>query len=151
MQKLRTNFLKSYNVLLSGLMALLGFATGCDSVFNPPEPVVEYGTPSAKFIVNGQVTDSASNQAIPNIQVIMYGDTVETDEKGQYSVVDSYSFPSDQTFTVEFRDIDGATNGEYAPLDSIVEFKDPQFTNGDGHWYQGETSKQLDIKLKPKE
>lgn len=147
MQKLRTNFLKSYSVLLAGLISLLGFTTAC----NISDPKDEYGTPSAKFIVNGQVTDSATNQAIPNIRVVMQGDTVETDGHGLYTVSDPYGFPTDETYTIKFQDIDGTANGEYAPLDSIVEFKDPQFTDGDGHWYKGETSKEVNIKLKPKQ
>lgn len=40
--------LKTYNILLSGLLTLLGFASSSESR-------EEYGTPSAKFIVNSTV------------------------------------------------------------------------------------------------
>ena len=53
-------------------------------------------------------------------------------------------------FNIEFIDIDGAENGEYQSLDTIVEFKDPHFTGGDGDWYAGETSKEFNIQLNPK-
>lgn len=55
MKKNYKRILTTYNVLLSGLLALLGFASSCESR-------AEYGTPSAKFIVNGTVT---SADAIP--------------------------------------------------------------------------------------
>ncbi len=55
------------------------------------------------------------------------------------------------TFNIQYRDEDGAANGEYNDLDTIIEFKNPQFVNGDGSWYAGETSKEFDIKLTPKQ
>jgi hypothetical protein len=89
---------------------------------------MEYGTPSAKFIVKGKVESSVTNQPIQNIRV----------------------YPEAQTFPIRFHDIDGNLQGEFNNLDTVVEFKNPQFTNGDGHWYKGETSKEFNIQLKPK-
>ena len=143
MKKVKIKFFKTSNAIIFGLLALLGFTTSC-------EKKVEYGTPSAKFIVNGKVISSDSNEAINNIRVVMRGDTTKTDNEGKYQVVDKYGFPSDQTYDIQFQDIDGATNGDYQNLDTIIEFKDPQFINGDGNWYSGETSKELDIELNKK-
>jgi putative lipoprotein (rSAM/lipoprotein system) len=137
---MKIKILKTYNVLIAGLLAILGFTTACDSKD-------EYGTPSAKFIVNGIVKSSGSDQPIENIRVTMKGDTSYTDANGKYQVVDKWGFPSDQTNNIKFQDIDGAVNGEFYDLDTIVEFKDPTFTGGDGHWYSGETSKDFDTKL----
>ena len=143
MKKVKIKFFKTSNAIIFGLLALLGFTTSC-------EKKVEYGTPSAKFIVNGKVISSDSNEAINNIRVVMRGDTTKTDNEGKYQVVDKYGFPSDQTYDIQFQDIDGATNGDYQNLDTIIEFKNPQFINGDGNWYSGETSKELDIEFNKK-
>jgi putative lipoprotein (rSAM/lipoprotein system) len=77
-------------------------------------------------------------------------DTAFTDEQGSYQVR-AIDFPKDQAFLVDFKDIDGETNGEYEPLDTIVEFIDPEFTGGSGAWDQGETEKEVNVKLKDKE
>lgn len=140
---MKIRILKTYNVLLAGLLTILGFATACDSKD-------EYGTPSAKFIVNGKVKSSETDQPIENIRVSMQGDTTFTDANGVYQVVDKWGFPTDQTYNIEFQDIDGDAYGEFSDLDTIVEFKDPEFLDGDGNWYSGETSKEFDVKLTPK-
>ncbi len=73
-----------------------------------------------------------------------------TDVNGAYQVVDESGLPNDHTYIIEFKDIDGEINGKFSDLDTIVEFKDPIFTGGDGDWYSGETSKEFDVKLTPK-
>ena len=143
MKKVEIKFLKSYNAIIAAILVILGFASSCDSKD-------EYGTPSAKFIVNGKVESSENNAALENIQVIMQSDTVRTDENGNYQITDKWGFPVDQTYTIQFRDIDDIENGEFENLDTIVEFKDSQFTDGDGDWYEGETEKEFNIKLTPK-
>ncbi|HEX2396036.1 MAG TPA: radical SAM-associated putative lipoprotein [Bacteroidales bacterium] len=142
--RLRNLILSTYNVLIAGIMAVLGFASSCESR-------VEYGTPSARFIVNGKVTSSVTDQPIENIRVTMQGDTSYTNTDGVYQVSDNWGFPDDQTYNLHFQDIDGETNNEFTGLDTIVEFKDPEFSGGDGDWYSGETSKDFDVKLTPKE
>jgi putative lipoprotein (rSAM/lipoprotein system) len=100
--------------------------------------------------VQGKVVSLSNDQAINNIQVVMKGDTVMTDQNGNYQVADKFGFPTDQTYTVRFKDVDGALNGVYDNLDTVVEFKNPKFINGDGHWYKGETEKDVTVKLSPK-
>jgi putative lipoprotein (rSAM/lipoprotein system) len=139
----KNKILRTYNVILVGLLSILGFASSCESR-------MEYGTPSAKFIVNGKVTSAETNQPIENIRVAMQGDTSFTDSNGVYQVIDKWGFPSDQIYNILFHDIDGETNIEFTDLDTIVEFKDPKFSGGDGDWYSGETSKDFDVKLTPK-
>lgn len=107
---------------------------------------VEYGTPSAKYKVYGTVT-SEDSVKIPNIRVVMQTDTGYTDINGAYGV-ETVTFPIAQDFLIEFDDIDGASNGKYLSQDTLVSFDDPQFVNGDGEWYEGETSKEVNIKLK---
>ncbi len=140
---MKTKFFKTYNAIITALITILGFASSCD-------PTMEYGTPSAKFIVNGKVLSSETNQPIENIRVAMHGDTSYTGADGGYRVMDRWGFPMDQTYDIQFIDIDGVSNNEFSSLDTIVEFKDPKFTGGDGHWYDGETETEFDVKLKPK-
>ncbi len=143
MNKVQINFLKAYSKLIAGLLTIMGYAMSCDSLD-------EYGTPSAKFIVNGNVSSLETNLPIKNIRVIMQTDTAFTDAAGNYQVADKWGFPEDQSYAVRFQDIDLEANGSYHDLDTIVEFTDPKFTDGDGDWYSGETSKKLDVKLNPK-
>ena len=126
-------------------MAMLGFAASCDSI----GPQAMYGTPTAKYIVNGKVTSSSSGQEIENIKIKLRRDSTKTDSQGNYQI-ETGEFPDGETFNIEFIDADSTDNGEYQSLDTIVEFKDPHFIGGDGDWYAGETSKEFNIKLHPK-
>lgn len=74
-------------------------------------------------------------------------DTAYTDDLGNYSV-QVQDFPQKQDFLMVFKDIDGEQNGSYLALDTIIKFTDPEFTNPEGSWYSGETSKELNISLK---
>ncbi|MEA3480251.1 MAG: radical SAM-associated putative lipoprotein [Bacteroidota bacterium] len=145
-------FLKKHNTLISFLLSILGFGTVCS--LNSCEygaPIVEYGTPHATFKVKGSVKSEMTSGTLPGIRVVMGEDTAFTDESGSYQV-ENIDFPNDQVFLVEFRDIDGETNGEYQPLDTIVEFVDPEFSGGGpSGWDQGETEKEIHVQLKDKE
>jgi putative lipoprotein (rSAM/lipoprotein system) len=139
-----SKYLHFVNALISFCLTLLGFS--CDLV----NPRVEYGTPNAKFIVNGTVTSVETEEKVRNIQVIMKNDTSFTDNEGKYEVVDEGAFPTNQTYTIQFRDIDNELNGSFIDRDTLVEFKNPEFSHGNGHWYEGETTKEFNIKLTPK-
>ena len=142
MRIVELKFLKAYNKILAILLTCLGFAVSCGKM--------EYGTPTAKFIVKGKVESSETNQPIQNIRVYMQGDSTSTDSAGHYQIINSNGFPENPTFPIRFIDLDGNLHGEFNNLDTVVEFKNPQFINGDGHWYNGETSKEFNIQLKPK-
>ncbi len=147
MKKAKNKFYKTSNAIILGLLALLGFASSCEKW---PNTKAEYGTPSAKFIVNGKVNSKETNSPIKNIRVIMNRDTSYTDSEGHYQVNEINGFPNNQTFQINFQDIDSTINGDYNDLDTIVEFTNPQFVNGDGNWYAGETSKEFNVKLDEK-
>jgi len=148
---MKRTLLKRYNTLLSFLLSILGFGAACSlSGCEYGILVAEYGTPYATFKVNGNVKSEETSDNIPNIRVVMGVDTAFTDAQGNFQVSAS-DFPDDQTFLVEFKDIDGETNGEYQPLDTIVEFIDPEFTGGSGGWDNGETEKEINVELKDKE
>lgn len=144
MKKVRNFTLKRANGLISILLTILGFGASCDI------GSAEYGVPSATFRVKGIVQSEVSSEAIPNIRVAMDYDTVYTDESGNFEI-ESTRFPNNQTLLVEFKDIDGIVNDEYQPLDTSVEFIDPEFTGDKDGWYSGETEKEITIKLKDKE
>ena len=130
--------------MTSFLLSILGFGAACSL------SSCEYGTPFATFKVKGNVKSEVTSNAIPNIRVVMGYDTTFTDESGNYQISNT-DFPDNQTFLVEFKDIDRETNGEYQTLDTIVEFIDPEFSGGTGNWDSGETEKEINVKLKDKE
>ena len=153
MRATKIKILKIWNIIIAGILSILGFASSCKD-----EPLVEYGSPHAKFIVNGTVTDKTTQTPIQNIRVIMTNnseysylhDTAYTDSNGNYEVIDNDGFPTNQTYKLYFQDIDDETNGNYLDVDSVAEFIDPKFTGKSG-WYSGETSKKLNIKMSPEE
>jgi len=151
MKPIKTSLFRKSNAVLRFLLSILGFGAVCSlSGCEYGTPSVEYGTPFATFKVNGNVKSEVTSNTIPNIRVIMGSDTAFTDESGNYQVSNT-EFPTNQTFLVEFKDIDGEMHGEYQPLDTLVEFIDPEFSGGTGGWDSGETEKELNVKLKDKE
>src|SRR5665648_547723 len=108
MKKVKTKFYKTSNSIILGLLALLGFASSCEK---EPNSMVEYGTPSAKFIVNGKVNSKDTNTPIKNIRVIMNRDTSFSDSEGHYQVIENNGFPDNQTFQINFQDVDSTVNG----------------------------------------
>ena len=148
---MKTSIFKRFNGLISFFISILGFGAACSlSSCEYGTPAAEYGTPYATFKVNGNVQSEITSNSVPNIRVVMGYDTTYTDESGNYQLSNT-EFPEDQTFLIEFKDIDGETNGEYQPLDTIVEFIDPEFSGETGGWDSGETEKEVNVKLKDKE
>ena len=140
-------FLKKYNTLLVLLLSALGILSSCDKN-NGGGIVAEYGCPNADFIVKGCISSNSTGAKIKNIKVVSQ-DSVYSDLAGNYHLIMN-AFPQNQTFTLHFKDIDSTENGNYEDFDTTVVFENPQFTNGDGDWYSGQTTKELDIKLESK-
>ena len=148
MKKIERKFNFFCNSIIAGILALLGFTTSCER--DGSGGIIDmYGTPSAKFIINGKVESLESDKPIPDIKVFISGDTSKTDADGNYTLAFS-GFPVDQSVNISFQDIDSTFNGEFDDLDTIAVFKDQKYINGEGSWYRGETSKELNIKLKTK-
>ncbi|MCW3786982.1 radical SAM-associated putative lipoprotein [Plebeiibacterium sediminum] len=146
MRRFKFLLIKRYNAVLAVLLSLLGFSTACDNGESP----VEYGVPYATFIVSGNVKDEATNNNISDVRVVLNTDTAYTDASGNYEV-SCVEFPEDQTFIVEFADVDGTTNGAYEAKDQTVEFIDPEFSGSSKSWDSGDTEMELNVKLKAKE
>lgn len=148
---MKTSLFKRSNTVISLLLSILGFGAVCSlGSCEYGTPAVEYGTPHATFKVKGSVKSEATSNALPSIRVVMGYDTAFTDGTGNFQV-ENTEFPDDQAFLLEVKDIDGEKNGEYQPLDTIVEFIDPDFSGGSDAWDNGETEKEISIKLKDKE
>ena len=143
---MKTSLLKISNVTIAGLLAVLGFVfclgTSCAKNGTPEED----GTSSANFIVYGTVLSEETEQPIENISVTMEEwITAFSDDEGKYEVTGE-GLPQDQSFLVQFHDMDD----KYEDLDTLIEFMAPLFTGGDGKLYAGETRKDVDVFLIPK-
>ncbi|MFC2150917.1 radical SAM-associated putative lipoprotein [Bacteroidota bacterium] len=134
--------ISTINKLILAVLAFLGFS--CD----PDVPAVEYGMPHADFKAYGSIIDETTLQKLSNIQVVMDGDTVYSNANGEYEIQVT-RFPQTQIYTVGFKDVDGALNGSYLATDTIIDFSDVNYTDGDGTWYSGEKSKEINIELSP--
>ncbi|MCP4552800.1 MAG: hypothetical protein GY834_12335 [Bacteroidetes bacterium] len=151
---MKTSIFIKLNGLISIMLSILGFGAACG--LSSCEDVTrtsaaEYGTPYATFKAKGNVTSEMTSNTIPNIRIVMGYDTTFTDESGNYQISNT-DFPDDQTYLLEFKDVDGEINGEYHPLDTVVEFIDPEFSGGGTSlWDNGETEKEVNVKLKDKE
>lgn len=151
MNRLKTSLFRKSNTIIRLLLSVLGFGAACSlNACEYGTPAVEYGTPSATFKIIGNVKSEQTSNPVSNIRVVMGYDTTFTDGAGNYKVANT-EFPKDQTFLIEFKDIDGETNGAYQPLDTIVEFIDPEFSGGSGGWDNGETEKEMNVNLKETE
>jgi len=158
---MKIKMLTIYTRIISFFLVLLGFSS-CDGI--GPDPVDEYGVPSAKFKVNGKIADAESEEekAVKGIKVVIgqayenetskhvhYIDSVLTDKDGKFdlSVIE---FPTSQKFILKIEDIDGVENGLYETKTEDVEFSDPTFQNGSGNWYEGEATKDVGtLKITP--
>lgn len=161
MAPIQLKFLKSSNSLIFLLISILGFSVSCKK----NDPVVEYGSPHASFIVKGIVKSAADDHLIPDIIVemrhitsnesgqseILLMDTDFSDSHGYYYLTEALYSLEDQTYQIKFTDTDGTLNGQYETLDTTIVFKKPKFLGGDGKWDLGSVQKELDIKLKPKQ
>ena len=139
---MKTKLLKSTNVILSFLLSMLGFSTGCDEIIHPR---AEYGTPYADFIINGTVKASDTNEAIPDIKVKADWDSTYTNAEGKYEIV-IRSFPQDQDIEIHFIDPDGNTNGSFQQLDTIAQFKNIEFKST-GSWSYDDVEKEMNVSL----
>jgi putative lipoprotein (rSAM/lipoprotein system) len=149
MKRIRKILLSKYSLLLSLILGLMGIQTGCSPEYG--SPVAEYGAPMAKYIVNGKITSDSTGDAINHIRVTNFQiDTVYSDINGNYNVEFEGSPMDTVTFQISFTDIDSSQNGNFQNLNTVVEFDDPQFTGGDGNWDYGETTKEFNVQLLPK-
>jgi len=136
---------KTYRILISALLALLGFSCG-----NGRELPVEYGTPKATYKAKGVVVSEEDNSPIKGIcaQFTSGSNTVYTGGNGSFSL-EGDEFPRQKLY-VKLIDVDGEENGSFAGMEIEADFTNAAFTGGDGHWYEGKAEKDLGIiKMRP--
>jgi len=139
---------KIYRILISALLALLGFSCGN----RERDFVVEYGSPSATYKAKGVVVSESDNSPIEGIQAEIKGDwetaTAYTNSEGFFSLKVS-SFPGQKLY-VELNDVDGEVNGSFVNMKIEADYTNATFTGSSG-WYYGEAEIDLGIrKMKPK-
>ena len=69
----------------------------------------------ADFKITGTVTNE-SGGTVNGVKVLMMYDSTYTDANGDYSIT-TEDIPTDQTFPIQFIDIDGDDNGKLQTLD----------------------------------
>jgi len=137
---------KIYRIMISALMALLGFSCGNGG------GVDEYGVPSATYKAKGVVVSESDNSPIKGIRAELKGtyaiSTAYTDSDGFFSLEGS-EFPRQKLY-VELIDVDGELNGSFVKTEKEADFTNATFTGGNGHWYAGTAEIDLGkIKMKP--
>lgn len=141
-----------YSKVISFLLALFGF-TACDII----NPTAEYGVPSATFKVKGTLVDEADNtKTINGVKVAIghlytddtgvkktyYTDSIITNTTGRFNF-SAEDFPTSRKFVIKYEDVNAAQDGNYGLTIDTVRFENPDFTGGNGNWYEGETTKDL--------
>ena len=149
MKQTKKRWIRFCNRILSGVLVLLGF-----NACNIEEASYEYGQPFARYEIKGKVIDKEQN-GLPEIQIIVRGvlsdmltspdiisnDTLKTNSKGEFV------FREDDAFLdVKYRVIANDIQTETYKSDSlVVDMGKP--TGGDGHWYRGQATKNILLKL----
>jgi len=157
MKLIKSSVLKFSNLMIAGILSLLGFGFSCESKD-------EYGSPSADYKVIGNVVSSENETAISNLKVVLTelyyeignaGDTTiyENQSEVAYTASDgSYevqfnTYPDEQKdFKLTIADVDGDDNGSFASKDTTITFNDNELSGGSG-WYSGMATKTIDLKL----
>ena len=154
---MKVRFYHWYNAVLTALLSMLGY--GCS---NWTEPEVEYGMPTAKYVVNGTVTDE-QNAPVEGIKVSLKSvsdarnadgkrythgiDSLQTDAAGRYEMKYS-AFPERSDIKLIVEDIDGEANGTFQSDTIDVDYNKAVQTEKGSGWNEGTFEIKQDIKLK---
>jgi putative lipoprotein (rSAM/lipoprotein system) len=146
---------KIYRVIISSLLALLGFS--CGGFDFPWDQGAEYGTPSATYKAKGIVVSEADNSPIKGIKTVLINEWQDdyypiasscTNNNGSFSLEGS-AFPRQKLY-VKLIDIDGEENGLFVEMTVDADYTNTTFTGGSGHWNEGTAEIDLGtIKMKP--
>jgi putative lipoprotein (rSAM/lipoprotein system) len=143
---------KIYRILLSALLALLGFSCGRGG--DGGSTADEYGVPRATYKAKGVVVSELDDSPIEGIRTALKRydtydmDTAHTDSTGSFSLRGS-EFPREKLY-VELTDVDGEKNGSFVRMEVEADYTNETFTGSSGNWYRGEAEIDLGIiKMKP--
>jgi len=146
------------NVLLAGLLTMLGFScSGDDSNDHGNSGMTEYGTPSATFVIKGKVV-SDTGAKLAGIRIITkssisfsnihkfqaYADTIFTDNKGDFSYTRERAPLNGLLIPIISEDV----SGMYVRDSSVVDFKTVKFKGSSDFWFKGTAEKETTITLK---
>jgi len=150
MKNRKRQWLTACNQMLSGVLALMGFASCMGG-----EAPAEYGMPYAKYEIKGKV-QNGKKQPLKGMRMVVkenppamsshYSDrkdTVYTESTGEYAFKDEDAWPR-----MGYRIVCEDPAGVYKSDSVDVEMK-PE--GGKGNWYGGSDSKIVDFELKKKE
>lgn len=150
---MKTKLQRLTHYLIATLLGLLGFSACSDEEEN--DMVVEYGVPSADYIIKGSVTDEADN---PIEGIVIAPHEYAKHKFPPFKTDASGYFNSDTLYHINyglppiiFSDPDGEANGGSFENDTLSyqQFKVTQLEGGKG-WYDGVFELKADIKLKKK-
>jgi putative lipoprotein (rSAM/lipoprotein system) len=155
MKKIYYLLLKSANGILAGLMVLLGFSSCQDQT-------LEYGTPSADYVVKGTVINKSTGQPVQGIEVkiapdISYGywkgqGRDLTTQEGSFNLsMLGIFFDGSEKIPIAATDIDGEANGSFKSDTVYVYFRDAQQTAEGERWFMGEFTLTVKVELNPDE
>ena len=154
--KIKKGFIKGFNLVLAGLISLLGFV-GCEKK-GASYPLDEYGSPHADYTVKGTVVNKATGKPIKGIRVGYYPVVqpepeygviatsfqlksrviVLTDTDGAFELTDNFFPEKNLTLPVYVDDVDGEENGFFQSEEFEVDFSEAEKSGASGHWYNGE-------------
>lgn len=145
---MRRIVLKTYGKIIAGILTVLGLNTSCDK-----NREVEYGTPSADFVVKGKVIDENTRQPIHGMAIIKkpdgnscQSDTARTDASGIYEL--NFNGFSLSDVTVYASDIDGEENGSYLSDTVRIKANELKQIAKKGSWYAGKFEGEANFELK---
>lgn len=159
---MKVRFNRWYNTILTALLTMLGYGCSSEESMDMYGVVVEYGVPSADYVIKGTVTDEAGTP-IQGIKTVLkelpdfypdyaYSiDSTQTDASGKYQINTRLTF-GHQWDKLVVQDIDGEANGGEFLSDTIEisKLEAKKIGEGDGHWNNGKYEIQANVKLKKK-
>lgn len=142
---MKNSIIKLFRIVLASL-GFVSAITACR---------VEYGCPHADFQLKGNVTDEndapikgirvAVSAEYPNPDITGPRDTIYTDEKGQYILMND-NFYNFHKVHLKFEDVDGPENGgEFETVEKDVSVS--QIKEGHGEWYGGVYEANSDVTM----
>lgn len=143
--------LQAYGRIVAWILTALGLYTSCDTI----EPRVEYGTPTADFVVKGKVVDESTRQPVKDMAVTNKShtaysgnNTVKTDANGNYALEFTATAFGPEEITVYTSDADGKEDGSY--LSDTIRIKASelkQIAKKRGSWYFGKFEGNADFEI----
>lgn len=163
MRKTQWRSLKFYSLLLLSLAAIVMFEPSCTL-----EETENY--PSARFVLKGTILADTLEQPLEGIIVVMQEyrevagteipkrtilvpiDSAVTDANGFFEVIDSLGIPAETAYNLAVIDTGKLLKASGERIDTSITctFTKLKFTNGDGHWFAGETLKTDTFRLEIK-